>query len=134
MRRIIIIQNHVVSGLITVIGLITGFYGNGLKAVLFAVMGFILLDLGLREIERYYLRTWDEKGSHEENKGDSVSPIAWFKMRFCDIEQTDRDTKNDSAPIRTNARNHSARQIDIDRRRNEHQTAGYRLYDHREGC
>lgn len=119
MRRIIIVQNHVVSGLLVVIGLTTRFYGNGLKAVLFAVMSFILIDLGLREVERYYLRILkDDKGSREKSKGSSLPNIHWFKMRFCDIKQDNRHSRNNIATICKDAGNNTTRQSDHYRRCN----------------
>lgn len=93
MKTIIRVQNMVISGLITAIAIMTGFYElNGWKLLLVAVMGFFLMANILLEIERAYLRGRKNEGKGKaEGNGNSVPGIPWYehKMRYPAIVETD---------------------------------------------
>ena len=81
MKKIIYVQNMVVSGQITVIALITGFYElTGFKLFIVAVMGFIVLNYLILQVERMWLR--HEKKRKAEGEGSVVRGIPWFKHKM----------------------------------------------------
>lgn len=111
MRKIVLFQNAVVSVLITVIAIMTGFYElTGWKLLLVAVMGCILIDRVLLYIERLYLqrRKGNEKKGKAEGKRGTVPGIYWFKMRFRGAVKKDRHTRGHVAQIQERTRYNTA--------------------------
>lgn len=110
MRKIIYTLNAAVSGLITVIAILTDFYEvRGVKLLLMATMGFAVIAVVLLEIEKAVLR----RGRHEEagerkNTKVSVPNIPWFKMRFRPAVKDDRDSQNYTSQIQRRAGYYSA--------------------------
>ena len=109
MRRIIVAQNAVIAGLITVIAIITGFFEiHGLKLVLFAVMSFLVLDYALLQVERALLKRWkDERFGKKSGAGNSVPGIPWHKVRFVISGKKDGNTRSDTAKVQAGTRNNS---------------------------
>lgn len=109
MRRIIYTLNAVVSGLVTVIAILTDFYEvRGVKLLLMATMGFAVIAVVLLEIEKAVLR----RGRHEEagkrkNTTVSVPNIPWFQMRFRPAVKNDRHTESNAPQVQERARYHS---------------------------
>jgi hypothetical protein len=110
MRKIIYTLNAAVSGLITVIAILTDFYEvRGVKLLLIATMGFAVMSFLLLEIEKAVLR----RGRHEEagerkNSKVSVPNIPWFKMRFRPAVKNDRDSQNYTSQIQRRTGYYSA--------------------------
>lgn len=110
MRKIIYVQNMVVSGQITVIALITVFYElTGFKLFIVAVMGFIVLNYLILQVERMWLR--HEKKRKAEGEGSAVPGIPWYehKMRHPGTVETDRDTRGITAAVQKGTRHDPVR-------------------------
>lgn len=110
MRKIIYTLNAVVSGLVTVIAILTDFYEvRGAKLLLMATMGFAVIAVVLLEIERAFLR----RGRHEEvgkrkNSKVSVPNIPWFQMRFRPAVKNDRHTESNAPQVQKRTGYYSA--------------------------
>lgn len=110
MRRIIYTLNAVVSGLVTVIAILTDFYEvMGVKLLLMATMGFAVIAVVLLEIEKAVLR----RGRHEEagkrkNTTVSVPNIPWFQMRFRPAVKNDRHTEGNATQVQKRTGYYSA--------------------------
>ena len=105
MKKIIYVQNMVVSGQITVIALMTGFYElTGFKLFIVAVMGFIVLNYLILQVERMWLR--HEKKRKAEGAGSAVQGIPWFKhkMRYLGTVKEDRDTRGNASEVQKRTR------------------------------
>lgn len=103
MRKIIYVQNMVVSGLITVIALMTGFYElTGFKLFIVAVMGFIVLDYLILQVERMWLR--HEKKRKAEGAGSAVQGKPWYKVRYSRPVKEDRDTRGNASEVQKRTR------------------------------
>ena len=93
MRKIILFQNAIISGEVTIIALLTGFYElTGWKLVLVSVMGFVVFYWVLLQIERAYLRSAkNEKAGRAKDKGGSVRGKWWYSMRFSLLGKKNRN-------------------------------------------
>lgn len=124
MRRIILTQNLVIAGMITLIGLMAGFYeGEIPKQFLMALISFIVIDKGLYEIELMYLKmrgkgnAEKQKSGNRKDKGNAVSCIEWFKVRFQSLIQKDGNPGADTEAVLQTPGNNSNREGVAYRRR-----------------
>lgn len=101
MRRIVLAQNAVISGLITLITIITGFWGvHGGRLMIVSVMLFAVFDWSLLRLERMYIRrTKNEKDGSAEGERGSVPGIWWYKVRYRRGIKKNRDTAGDTAAV-----------------------------------
>ena len=112
MRTIIRVQNMVISGLITAIAIMTGFYElDGWKLLLVAVMGFFLIERLLLEAERAFLH-WRKSGEGKgkaKGSGGSLPSIKWFehKMRYQGVGEKDRNPRSIAEKVQAGTRHDS---------------------------
>lgn len=109
MRTIIRVQNMVISGLITAIAIMTGFYElDGWKLLLVAVMGFFLIEKGLLEAERAFLH-WRKSGEGKgktKGSGGSLPSIKWheYKVRHTGVGKKDRNPRSITEKVQKGTR------------------------------
>ena len=109
MRTIIRVQNMVISGLVTAIAVMTGFYElEGWKLLLIAVMGFFLVEQVLLEAERAFLH-WRKSGEGKgkaKGSGNTLSPIKWheYKVRHTGVGKKDRNPRSITEKVQKGTR------------------------------
>lgn len=118
MRRIILTLNAIISVLVTVIAIITGFYEiRGWKLLLVAAMGCVIINTILLKAERLALRRMrDEREREAKDKSGAVPGIPWFKMRFRSAESKDRDTRGNAEKVQKRAGSNPAEPIAFNRK------------------
>jgi hypothetical protein len=105
MRKIIYTLNAAVSGLASIIALLTGFYEvRGVKLILFVAMGFAVMWHGLLWIEKKILkRGRNEKAGDRKGTQSLIPGIPWHKMRFKLAGKQDRNTSANITQIQKRA-------------------------------
>jgi hypothetical protein len=97
MKRIIYVQNAVIS-LLAVTAVRTWFHElGGVKLLVVSVIGFFVLYYAILQVERWWLR--HEKKRKGKSAGNTVHAIPWYKMRYPVSGETDRDTRGNSTAV-----------------------------------
>ena len=108
MKRIIYVQNAIIAAEITVIAIISGFWGmHGGKLFVASLVLFAAVYWTALQVERAYLRY--EKAGKAKGRGNTVPGIAWDKVRFRGSGKAHRDTRSNPQKVQEATRHNTFR-------------------------